>query len=147
VGLGSYIAPHTPLPIFPVFTYWHQFEKSPWELEALLPYKFMFRRANTLKGWLSLGTEFNGNSFFNQQELIQLDGDYRYTAAELWTGLTYEYPLNKFILAGFKTGVKHTISTRVVEVNGKPSDYILRGSQNATPYVNLSLSLVIPSGR
>ncbi len=142
-GLIAFIDPSTQFPVFPTLTYWHKFNDN-WEFDGLLPAKLMFRRSNTLGGWLSLGTEFSGSSFFNQDGMTNMPGDYEFTSSEIKAGLTYEYPVNKFLLAGFKTGLQQTVTSRMGKVNAKRSDYLYKSNRNAAPYVSFSLSFTMP---
>jgi len=143
-GLVAFVDPSVQFPVFPTITYWHKFKNSNWEFDAILPARLMFRRSNTFKGWFSVGTELGGNSFFNQNGITSLPGDYEYSYSEIRAGITYEYPLNKFLLAGIKGGVSKTIMSRMGEVNAKRKDYLIETNAKALPYVSVSLSVMIP---
>jgi len=132
------------VPFFPLFSYWHKFNNSLWELDAVLPQKMIFRRSGVLNGWVSTGVELNGNSFFLKQDArMQFRaGNYEWLSTDIYMHLGYDYLLGKNLLLGLKGGYKNSLSTRLIKVNEKVNDYRSRTKISA-PFFNINAAFVI----
>ncbi|WP_052496403.1 hypothetical protein [Pedobacter lusitanus] len=64
IGLYVNLEKSTIVPFFPMYSYWHKFSGSLWEMDMVLPQKLIARRSGVLGGWFSTGVELTGNSFF-----------------------------------------------------------------------------------
>jgi hypothetical protein len=130
------------IPVLPVVTYWHRFDNPLWEVDVALPQKAVLRRADFLKGWLTVGTELYGNGFF-ATESTNLQGNYEYRYTELYSGLGYERLVGK-LLIGARTGFRSTIQGRMLKVYNRNNDYLFDTKNSTVPYLNLSVSLAMP---
>lgn len=134
-------------PLFPLFSYWHRFDHSLWELDAVLPQKVMLRRSEVLKGWFSTGIEFNGSSFFTKQdqEMQYRGGNYEWISNELYFNAGYEHMLGKNFVLGVKGGYRTSVTTRLVRVNETINDY-KSTTKIGAPFFNVNLSFLLPKG-
>jgi hypothetical protein len=130
------------IPVLPVVTYWHRFDNPLWEVDVVLPQKAVLRRAEFLKGWLTVGTELYGNGFF-ATESTNLQGNYEYRYTELYSGIGYERLVGK-LLIGARTGFRNTIQGRMLKVYNRNNDYLFDTKNSTVPYFNLSVSLAMP---
>lgn len=129
------------IPVLPVVTYWHRFDNPLWEVDIVLPQKAVLRRAEFLKGWLTVGTELYGNGFF-ATESTNLQGNYEYRYTELYSGIGYERLVGK-LLIGARTGFRSTIQGRMLKVYNRNNDYLFDTKNSTVPYLNLSVSLAM----
>ncbi|KEQ30476.1 hypothetical protein N180_09245 [Pedobacter antarcticus 4BY] len=146
LGLSLVLDKSSLVPVIPVYSYWHKFSGSDWEIDAILPQKLIFRRSGVLNGWLSAGAELRNDSFF-----LKLDGDgvnrsgnYEWISNEIFSNIGYEYLLGKNFLLGIKGGFRNTLTTRLIRVNDKYDDYRAK-TKIASTFFNMSLSFVLPS--
>lgn len=142
LGLLFVLDPVIAVPVIPMFTYWHRFDNPLWELDVVLPQKIMLRRSDFLNGWLSIGTELYGNSFFTP-ESTQLPGNYEYRYADLFSGVGYERMLGKLIV-GVRTGFRSTVQGRMLKVYNRNKDYVFDTKNKTVPYFNLHISWAVP---
>lgn len=135
-------------PVFPVFSYWHRFSGSLWEMDFLLPQKMMFRRSGVLDGWLSTGVELNGSSFFTKQgaEGSYRAGNYEWVSTEVYSNIGYEYLLGENFLFGIKGGYRNAITTRLVKVNDSANDYKSR-TKLGSLFFNFNMSFVLANSK
>ncbi|PYF74946.1 hypothetical protein [Pedobacter nutrimenti] len=133
-------------PFFPVFSYWHKFSGSAWEINTVVPQKVIFRRPEVLHGWLSGGIELGGNSFFTGSTLSGQQGNYQWVANEMYSHVGYEYLFGKSVLLGVKGGFRNTISNRLVKVNERITNYESRTAVSSA-FFNLNLGFILPGSK
>lgn len=148
LGLLVNVDPTNIVPVFPIVTYWHRFEHSPWEVDVVLPQKFILRRSNVLRGWFSAGAELTSASFFNKsgQFDVSTNGNYEWTSNEIQAGIGYEHLLGKSLLFGVKTGYRGRISNRLNKVY-QPFDQYVAKIKNNSGYLSLNAAFIIPNSR
>lgn len=140
IGLVLQTNPNSVFPILPAFSYKHQFENSPWQVDIVLPKQIYFRRPLLAKGRLSLGTVFEGEPFyFNTNLLGTGETTYNFNRNEIKTGLVYEYKLSNEFIASFRTGYNYYLNGTIRE-RGKTKE-ISQTTFDPNFYVNLGLSL------
>ena len=142
VGLIVNIDPSSPVPAFPVFSYWHKFKHPEIELFIDMPSRITLRKQLTEKSALSLGSELGGSLSFMNMNNSYLPKRTIYTTLEIKSGATFEYSLSKYLLLGVNGGILSTMSSRHLEKNAKMNDYFIKNSIHSTPYINVSLSLL-----
>ncbi|SEK78018.1 hypothetical protein [Parapedobacter koreensis] len=145
--LGVYVTsdPSSTTPVIPVISYWHRLGGGPWEIDAVFPQKIILRKANFLKGWLSIGPELAGSSFFTP-ESDALRGNHENLSAELCSGIGYERLFGR-ILAGARAGYRNTIQSRLMKVYNRNTDYLFETDAKGSAYFNFSISFVIPNAQ
>lgn len=142
VGLAVIAAPHTSIPVFPTFSYWYKFDNSPWAMDLIFPLKFGFRNERFLNGWLTIGTELNASEYLFNQNNQLFDGNYQHNHSELLTGLSFEYPVSKLIIAGVKGGVRNSISSITKEKNSDANNKFISVKSGMSPFINFSISIL-----
>ncbi|MGY0038199.1 hypothetical protein [Pedobacter sp. NJ-S-72] len=148
IGLYVNLDRSTILPFFPMYSYWHKFSNSLWEMDLLLPQKLIARRSGVLDGWLSTGVELTNNSFFVKQdeEGKYRSGNYEWISNEINSYVGYEHMLGKSFLFGVKGGYRNTLTTRLIKVNENFNDYKSRTKIGST-FFNMNVSYVIPNSK
>lgn len=146
LGLSVILDKSSLVPVIPVYTYWHKFSASDWEIDAVLPQRLILRRSGVLNGWLSAGTEIRNDSFFLKLEEDGLNrgGNYEWISNEIFSNIGYEHLLGKNFLLGVKGGFRNTLTTRLIRVNDKYDDYRAK-TKIASTFFNMSLSFVLPA--
>lgn len=141
VGLLAVINPNALFPLFPTFTYRHQFNNG-WIADVVFP-KGAYMRKNMAKdGRFSAGTEL-GSTFFY---LYDAHKTYAMTQVEINTGVQYEHYLGHSLIATFKTGMKNVSSARIYEKNDQPQDYLFKANPKSSFYIQAGISFN-PFGR
>lgn len=141
VGGVVLIDPSLNVPFIPVFSYWHRF---PGKLELIidLPQRAVLRRAFNHKCWATLGTEIASSVAFLNLSPWQLPQETNFSTFELKNGITFEHMLSRKMIAGISAGVFTTVSSRFFSTDQKSNDYFISNKNNATPYLNVSLSFL-----
>lgn len=140
VGLIILVDPTSPVPASPTFMWEHQFKDSPWQLDFILPQRFMFKRDLFKDGRLSLGTELNTNGFYTYINQPGFAKVYDYRVIELNSGLTYEHSFSNSIIASFRAGLANVFNSRVSERGKNTNDYIFSSKQDGAGYFSLGFS-------
>ncbi|QNK62980.1 hypothetical protein H7F33_00185 [Pedobacter sp. PAMC26386] len=148
LGLYVNLDRSTILPFFPVYSYWHKFTNSLWEIDLVLPQRVMARRSGVLGGWLSTGVELTNNSFFLKQDAEgqYRAGNYEWISNEINSYAGYEHLLGKNFLLGIKGGYRNALTTRLIKVNDNFNDYKSR-TKIASAFFNMNVSYVIPNSK
>lgn len=133
-------------PFIPVFSYWHKFSNSAWEMDAVLPQRVLLRRSGVLNGWLSTGIELNGTSFFVKNDVGNGRKNYEWLTNELYTNIGYEHLLGKNFLLGIKGGYRSSLSSRLVKVNETFKKYESRTGFGSS-FFSMNASFVIPNSK
>jgi len=107
-------------PILPTFTYEHRFRNSQWTLDLILPKYVYMRRPLLDKGRISIGTSFDGESFYVYPHQSGYKEVYQFNRNEIKSGFIYEYMLSKKIITTFRAGLNTTLE----------GNYRLRGATN-----------------
>lgn len=146
IGLAVTLDKSSLFPVIPVYSYWHKFSNSEWEIDAVLPQKVLLRRSNVLNGWLTIGSEIRNDSFFLKQEAegSYRSGNYEWSSNEIFSSVGYEYLLGKNFLLGIKGGYRNSLTTRLIKVNENFNHYKSRTSVAST-FFNMNMSFVLPT--
>ncbi|RXK83332.1 hypothetical protein [Filimonas effusa] len=142
VGLIVNIDPSSPVPVFPIFNYWHQFKRPEIELFIDLPSRIALRKPLRGKTAVLLGSELGGSLSFLNMNNSYLPKRTIYTTLEIKSGATFEYSFSKYLMLGVNGGILSTVSSRHLEKSAKMNDYFIKNSIHSAPYVNVSLSLL-----
>lgn len=141
--LGVYASadPKMIFPIIPVFSYWQQFENSPWQLDIIFPQKVYLRRKSLMDGWLSIGGTFEGKEmifkqFANSSENLQLNH------VNFLTEVSYEKSFGK-LLIGTHVGMAHHVKSSISKLYSKRNRNIAEFSSSSTFYLGLKASMAI----
>ncbi|MBB5639327.1 hypothetical protein HDE68_005270 [Pedobacter cryoconitis] len=136
------------LPFFPMYSYWHKFSDSFWEVDLVLPQRLIARRSDVLGGWLSTGVELTNNSFFLKQDADGQNraGNYEWISNEINSYIGYEHMVGKSFLLGIKGGYRNTLTTRLIKVNDNFDDYKSKTKIGST-FFNMNVSYVIPNSK
>lgn len=140
-GLLVNIDPSLNVPVFPVVSYWHQFDNK-LELNFALPSGAGLRKAVTENLWATFGTSLSGSVSFINFNYPNLPRDVNYTTIDLKTGLGIEYRLAKRFMLGVNGGILSPISARAFDRNKSSKDYFLDNKLSNTPYVNFTFSVL-----
>lgn len=141
-GLAGFIDPSAIIPFFPTFTYWHKFPQSNWQFDFILPSRAYMRHPVMNKGWLSIGTEMTGTHSFSTPEQSILTGDYEHSSLLIQSGLNFEYPVSDHFLLGVRGGLENAVTSRMVKVNEKSTNYVSSHKTDPAMFFNVSLSFV-----
>jgi len=125
-------------PILPTFTYEHKFSGSNWTMDFVLPKYIYFRRPLLEKGRLTVGTSFDGESFYVYPNQTGLKKVYQYNRNEIKTGFIYEYMASKRIITTFRAGLNMMLKGNFRE-RGE-TDEIMQISHDANGYFNIGIS-------
>jgi len=140
IGLIALIDQTAQLPALPTFTYEHRFKKSPWTIDFILPRYLYFRRPLLKNGRLSVGSIFEGESFYTYNNQPGFANTYSYTRNEIKSGIVYEYHVSKDFITTFRAGVANVFNGRLTEKGKRQSDNILGNSQQASGYFSVGVS-------
>ncbi|WP_316838557.1 DUF6268 family outer membrane beta-barrel protein [Pedobacter gandavensis] len=138
VGLIALLDPGAVFPVFPSFSYKHQFNNG-WLADVILPRGVLIRKNVFANGRFSLGSELE-NTFFYLYNLDETGQTYSLNQMEINSGLTYEHHLGGSFIATLKTGMKNVVEARVFEKSATQRDYIFRAKPEPSLYLNLGLS-------
>jgi hypothetical protein len=141
VGLGYVYNSTSRIPVSPVIRYWHKFNYSPWQIDAMLPKSLYLRRPSKNLAWFSVGAEATNNSFYSTCYNNQLPKENLNSFTEIRGAISYEYPLHKWVMIGLKTGVSRLMSLKVIDARSNPTDYYIKGTGGFSPFLNVNLSL------
>lgn len=133
--------PNGVFPVLPTFSYNHKFENSPWEIDIALPKQVYFRRQLLKNGRLSLGTELEGSPFYFNSGFRGSEKTYNYNRNDIKTGLMYEYKIDKYFIASFRTGWNSSLNGTIREVNETKD--IVKTKFDPNFYFNLGFSFNI----
>lgn len=140
-GVVGFVDPSAIIPFFPTFSVWHKFNSN-WQLDFILPSRLYLRHPVLANGWLSFGTEMNGTHGFSTPGLPVLSGSYEHSNLLLQSGVNFEYPLLPNVLFGVRGGIEHALTSRMVKVNDKTSNYVSSTATDPAPFATLSISFV-----
>lgn len=138
LGFVAFVDPSAVFPVFPSFTYKHQFTNG-WTADVILPMGAFMRKNIASNGRLSIGSEL-ANTYFYLYDLDNTGKTYAMNQMEINSGLTYEHHLGKSFIASFKTGVKNVPNSRIFERGKSQNDYIFKASPEASFYFNAGIS-------
>lgn len=138
VGLIGLIDPGALVPVFPSFSYKHQFSGG-WTADVILPKGILMRKNVFENGRFSIGSELE-NTFFYLYGLDQTGRTYSLNQMEINSGFTYEHYLGNSFVATFKTGMKNVVDAKIFEKSEAQRDYIFKASPEPSLYFNVGLS-------
>ncbi|MCF1422897.1 DUF6268 family outer membrane beta-barrel protein [Mangrovimonas futianensis] len=140
LGLLAVLDPSAQIPFSPLFSYFHKFKNSKWELDVILPQRILMKRPIGAKSRLSLGGTFGADAFYVNSDYTYLPDTYSYSQLKVDTGIIYEYQVAKNVITTFKGGIRNYISNRLTEKTTQTEDYIYRNDQDVTGYFNIGVS-------
>ncbi|MFB9078934.1 DUF6268 family outer membrane beta-barrel protein [Flavobacterium procerum] len=142
ITLGALVLldPSSIVPVTPLFSINHKFENSKWDMDFILPQRFLFRRELLENGRISLGTELNTENFYLNLNTENLKGVYELNQLELKSGITYEYCFTPKIIAFVKGGVNNVFSVRLTERGERTSKYVYSHKEDPQGYVRFGIS-------
>ena len=132
--------PSSIIPVTPIFTYNHKFDKSKWDFDFILPQRLLFRRYLFENGRIAFGTELNSENFYLNFNTSQLKGIHELNQLELKSGITYEHHFTPKIMGLFKAGINNVIRTRITEKGDRSSKYIYDKKEEAQVYFRFGIS-------
>ena len=132
--------PSSIIPVTPIFTYNHKFDKSKWDFDFILPQRLLFRRYLFENGRIAFGTELNSENFYLNFNTSQLKGIHELNQLELKSGITYEHHFTPKIIGLFKAGINNVIRTRITEKGDRSSKYIYDQKEEAQVYFRFGIS-------
>jgi hypothetical protein len=141
IGLAYAYNSTSSLPMSPVVRYWHKFNYSQWQIDAMLPKSIYLRRPSKNLAWFGIGAEATNNTFYSTCTNALLPRENLNSITEVRGALSYEYPLHKWVMLGVKTGVSRLMSLKVIDAKSAPTDYYIKGTGGFSPFLNLNISL------
>ena len=140
-GLVLIVDKTVQIPVIPTFSYSHSFSESPWEVDLLLPSRLYFRRQSGNSGWLTVGAEISGSSYFQSNNNLNFTDTFEHRFNSIAFCGIYEHRINPWLMAGVKAGMNQLLSSKISKKGASSQDYILDSSQNVAPFINFSLSI------
>lgn len=140
-GLLLNIDPSVAVPVFPVISYWHEFNHK-LELNLSLPSGVSLRKTISDRLWATAGTTLSGSVSFVDLNFPGIPNDVNYTTIDIKTGLGFEYKITKLFVAGINGGILSPISARAFQRNASTKDYFLDNRLGHVPYLNFSFSVL-----
>lgn len=141
-GLVLNIDPSINIPVFPIFTYWHDFGKG-FEANINLPQQAYLRKEVKKDFFVRIGTAMNvSSSFLHNDNQTLIPSNINYTALSLQNGIGIDYRLAKKIIISANAGIQTPLSARAFEVGEKSNNYFVKNKIGATPFVKISVSLL-----
>ncbi len=144
VGIVGILDPLAIFPVIPIISYTRQFSDGHWSFQGIFPYRMYFRRDVFKSVWLSLGAELQGNTFFNEELGLLEGGTFESNTSDLWLGCIFEYPLSKYFMAGFKTGLRTGLQSQTRNIAKPSQNPVAESTVDPSVYFNFSISLTIP---
>ena len=141
-GLLVLIDPSAPVPVEPIFNYYHSFGASGWTLLVDLPVGIRLKKQITSKAWVSLKSDQHSYSVFYDNDHPFIDGKFSFNTIELKNGLSFEYLVSPKILTSIEGGLQKDLSARFFKDGGSFHEAAIKSKRAAAPYVSLSLSLL-----
>ncbi|WP_256011673.1 hypothetical protein [Desertivirga xinjiangensis] len=141
IGLVVNIDPSSPIPAFPLISYWHRFGYSKLELSAD-PSRVSLRKMMKKDLWASFGTSISGSTFFFEQKFQAIPEDVNYSSSDVKTGAGLEYRLFRKFMVGVEGGLAIPMDARAFEAGKTTRDYFFNNERTTRPYLNLSVSLL-----
>ncbi|KUJ62295.1 hypothetical protein AR687_08855 [Flavobacteriaceae bacterium CRH] len=140
IGALAMLDPSAIIPITPLFSYNHKFEKSKWDIDFILPQRLLFRRELLENGRISFGTELNSENFYLNLDNSNLKGIYELNQLELKSGITYEYRITPKVISFLKAGVNNVVSTRITAKGERTNRYVYDHKEDTQGYFRFGIS-------
>lgn len=139
-GLAIILDPSSPIPAFPIISYWHKYNYAGLELFIDMPSRIVLHKRFTRKSWATIGTEMgNSYAFFNLNQ-PQLPQNAVYSTMEFRSGASFEYLATKKLVLGVNGGLFTTATSRMFDRNKNPDDYFIKTKTGSVPYLSFSAS-------
>lgn len=144
VGVALTIDPAAVLPVLPIISYSHKFNSINTDLFVDIPSRVALRKAVTKKNFVTVFSELTGNnSFFGITDPTPLlPNRMNFSTVELKSGVLFEHRLTKKAVVSLSGGLNTTIRSKLIKVDGKQSEYVIKNKTPAMPYIQIGFSLL-----
>lgn len=138
VGLYATTSQASIIPFFPIFTYIHKFEGSPWTVDVIVPHYAYMRRFIGRNGRLSAGALIDSNTFYVYPRQVGFKNKYTFNRIDLKAEVLYEHHLLNGIIANARFGISKCYKGALREKNKQKN--IVEFNQDAVGYFNVGVS-------
>lgn len=129
------------IPVFPVFTYSHQFNPN-LSVDIVLPSRLYLRYQFHNNHRFSVGTSLDGESFYLKPNVEGLPKTVVYSKTSIKPEFVYEYIINKKLYLIARGGVSQIIRAKFLKTNRKElkGNNDIKLTQPLTPFIHVGFS-------